>query len=187
VKHLAESRGAYDLSALEVLNESGNRINGATYAAPKCRMNDPYSATSWSEYAMVAINASGADRIGKAHYELFPKGVKATVKKADGSTVKGATLKFYPVYPSTGKVVETPLHEGTLTVTGNYIFKSNPFVVPGQADQANNIVNYLVEIFADNMEMLSSRGASQAQPGVAPVAQPAQQQPADGAEGDLPF
>ena len=152
VKHLAASRGAYDLSALEVLNESGNRINGTTYTAPKCRMNDPYSATSWSEYAMAVINASGADRIGKAHYELLPKGVKATVKNADGSTVKGAKLKFYPVYPGSGKVTETALYEGELSVTGNYIFKNNPFVVPGQADQANNIVNYLVEIFADNVK-----------------------------------
>ena len=151
-KHLAASRGAYDLSASEVLNENANRINGSTYAAPSCIMNDPYKASAWSDYAKKAINASGEARLGKAHYELFPAGIKATVRNADGSVAKGAKLKFYPVYPGSGTVTTTPLYEGELSVTGNYIFKNNPFVVPGQSDQANNIVNYLVEINLDNFK-----------------------------------
>ena len=154
-KHLATSRGAYDLSAVEVLKESGNKINSSTYKAPACIMNNPYETSSWSDYAKAVINASGAERLGKAHHELFPKGIKATVKNADGSVAKGATLKFYPVYPGSGEVTATPLHAGELTVTGNYIFQSNPFVVPGQSDMAKNIVNYLVEIYVDNVKLFT--------------------------------
>lgn len=154
-KHLATSRGAYDLSAVEVTEERGNNINSSTYTAPTCIMNNPYATSAWSDYAKAVINASGAERIGKAYYELFPKGIKATVKNIDGSVVKGATLKFYPIYPGSGEVTSTPLHEGELSVTGNYIFQSNPFVVPGQSDMSNNIVNYLVEIFADNVKLFT--------------------------------
>jgi len=148
-KYLAISRGAYDIAQEQVLDGSENWINGAVYESPACMTNNSDAVAHISDFSKASINVSGNERIAQAYYELLPKGMKATVKKADGSTAKGATLKFYPVHAGSGKVTRTARFSGGLSVTGSYIFKDNPFFAMGQNYPTKNIANYLVEVYVD--------------------------------------
>jgi single-strand DNA-binding protein len=108
------------------------------------------------------------------------------------TTERGYTLQNGTQVPERTEWHNIVLWRGLAQTAEKYVHKGDKLYIEGKIksrsyDDQNGIKRTIVEIFADNMEMLSSRGASQAQPGVAPVSQPAQQQPADGAEGDLPF
>lgn len=148
VHEFGHTRGVPDLYAAEVPAE-GNPINGEGFEAVKCIMNYPYGESEWSEYAMALINASADQRICTPHYNHFPNGIKATALTVDGKVATGAYMRFYPVYAYSNKVAEKPLYEGELSVTGNFIFSKNPFIVPDQENPDNNITNYLVEVDHD--------------------------------------
>lgn len=145
VHEFGHTRGVPDLYAAEVPAE-GNPINGEAFEAVRCIMNYPYGERVWSEYAKALINASADQRICVMHYNHFPSGIKATALTADGKTATGAYMRFYPVYAYSNKVAEKPLYEGELSITGNFVFPKNPFIVPNQENPDNNITNYLVEV-----------------------------------------
>ena len=148
-KFLAISRGAYDISQEQIWDTNENWINGETYTSPSCLTNNPDAVTYFSDFTKASINLSGDERIASAYYELIPKGLKLSVKNADGSIAKGVTLKFYPIQAGSGEVTSTPRYEGGLSVTGSYVFKDNPFFAMGQNYPTKNYSNYLVEVNID--------------------------------------
>ena len=145
VHEFGHTRGVPDLYAAEVPAE-GNPINGEAFEATRCIMNYPYGERVWSDYAKALINASADQRLCVMHYNHFPSGIKATALTADGKVATGAYMRFYPVYAYSNKVAENPLYEGGLSITGNFVFTKNPFIVPDQENPDNNITNYLVEV-----------------------------------------
>ena len=79
---------------------------------------------------------------------------------------------------------------GLAQTVEKYVHKGDKLYIEGSIhsrsyDDQNGIKRNIVEIFADNMEMLTPRGS--AQPQVASVAQPAQQPVVDNPSDDLPF
>ena len=78
------------------------------------------------------------------------------------------------------EVVEKYVHEGDkLYIEGKIRSRSY--------DDQNGVKRSIVEIFADNMEMLTPRGTVQPQQGSAPVQQPVQQPVVENPSDDLPF
>ena len=85
------------------------------------------------------------------------------------------------------------LWRGLAQTAEKYVRKGDKLYIEGKIksrsyDDQNGIKRTIVEIFADNMEMLTPRGTSQPQAG-APASQAAQPQPVAGGsdEVDLPF
>jgi len=73
-----------------------------------------------------------------------------------------------------------------------YVHKGDKLYIEGKIksrsyDDQNGIKRTIVEIFADNMEMLTPRSASQPQAQAAPAQQPVQQPVAENPSDDLPF
>lgn len=146
VHELAHSRGAIDLYGLQVTESANNPVNGQLYLAGRGMMTYPYSETIWQEHTKLMINASADRRIGIHHYVFLPDGYKVKVVDKQGATVTDCLLRFYPVYPYSYRVTETPLYEGSPSVTGFFNFPQNPFIAKGSQDPNNNVYNYLVEV-----------------------------------------
>lgn len=78
-------------------------------------------------------------------------------------------------------------------VVEKYVHKGDKLYIEGKIrsrsyDDQNGVKRYVVEIFADNMEMLSSRSTIPPQPGGNQGKQPVQPQPvAENPSDDLPF
>ena len=82
------------------------------------------------------------------------------------------------------------LWRGLAQTAEKYVRKGDKLYIEGKIrsrsyDDQNGIKRNIVEIFADNMEMLSSRATAQA-PGIS-VSQPAQQPVVETPSDDLPF
>lgn len=148
VKVLAQSRGVYDYSLTRVDNSQNNSISGDCYIPEEGLMSLGKLEAGLSEYGKAVINASGASRIARRHYEFIPSNIKAQVFTCDGSIASDAKLKFYKVLPGSGKVEKKPAFSGGLTITGNFIFASNPFF--NSENREDNVANYLVEVTGDS-------------------------------------
>ncbi len=146
VHELGHSRGMIDLYATQVTEPGNNPINGQIYRAGRGIMNYPYGETIWQEYSKLLLNASSNRRIAFHHYHFFPAGYKVKVIDPAGTVVTDCHLRFYPVYPYSNRVTETPLYEGAPSVTGFFNFPQNPFINRGSTDPNNNIYNFLVEV-----------------------------------------
>ena len=82
------------------------------------------------------------------------------------------------------------LWRGLAQTAEKYVRKGDKLYIEGKIrsrsyDDQNGIKRTIVEIFADNMEMLTPRGTSQ--PQAAPAQQPVQQPVAESSSDDLPF
>ena len=106
------------------------------------------------------------------------------------TTERGYTLQNGTQVPDRTEWHNIVLWRGLAQTAEKYVHKGDKLYIEGKIrsrsyDDQNGIKRTIVEIFADNMEMLTSRGATQA-PAAAPQAAPIQQ-PADNASDDLPF
>ena len=106
------------------------------------------------------------------------------------TTERGYTLQNGTQVPDRTEWHNIVLWRGFAQTAEKYVHKGDKLYIEGKIrsrsyDDQNGIKRTIVEIFADNMEMLTSRGATQA-PAAAPQAAPIQQ-PADNASDDLPF
>ena len=106
------------------------------------------------------------------------------------TTERGYTLQNGTQVPDRTEWHNIVLWRGLAQTAEKYVHKGDKLYIEGKIrsrsyDDQNGIKRTIVEIFADNMEMLTSRGAAQA-PAAAPQAAPIQQ-PADNASDDLPF
>ena len=108
------------------------------------------------------------------------------------TTERGYTLQNGTQVPDRTEWHNIVLWRGLAQTAEKYVHKGDKLYIEGKIksrsyDDQNGIKRTIVEIFADNMEMLTPRGASQPQM-ASPAPQAAQQQPmpADDTEG-LPF
>ena len=106
------------------------------------------------------------------------------------TTERGYTLQNGTQVPDRTEWHNIVLWRGLAQTAEKYVHKGDKLYIEGKIrsrsyDDQNGIKRNIVEIFADNMEMLTPRG--NAQPHVASVAQPAQQPVIDNPSDDLPF
>lgn len=142
------ARGMYDLYLGEV-TAARNPISHQPYESDRCIMNYPYGETFWSEFAQIIINASGAEKVARQYWDLFPETFWVKVKMKDQTPAVGAKLRFFPVIQtSSGNVVrenDVIQYRPQLDEGGSYLFDPpNPFAI----DQIpyRNIYNFLVEV-----------------------------------------
>ncbi|MCD8167193.1 MAG: single-stranded DNA-binding protein [Bacteroides sp.] len=113
------------------------------------------------------------------------------------TTDKGYTLANGTQVPERTEWHNLVLWRGLAEIAEKYVHKGDKLYVEGKIrsrsyDDQNGMKRYITEIFVDNMEMLTPRGASQGAatgaPGMQQPAQPASPSPADnGPADDLPF
>lgn len=108
------------------------------------------------------------------------------------TTERGYTLQNGTQVPDRTEWHNIVLWRGLAQTAEKYVHKGDKLYIEGKIrsrsyDDQNGIKRTIVEIFADNMEMLTPRGTSQPQASApAPQAAPVQQ-PVDNASDDLPF
>ena len=109
------------------------------------------------------------------------------------TTERGYTLQNGTQVPDRTEWHNIVLWRGLAQTAEKYVHKGDKLYIEGKIrsrsyDDQNGVKRYVVEIYADNMEMLTPRGTGQNQSATPqPAAQPAAQAaPADAAE-DLPF
>ena len=109
------------------------------------------------------------------------------------TTERGYTLQNGTQVPDRTEWHNIVLWRGLAQTAEKYVHKGDKLYIEGKIksrsyDDQNGIKRTIVEIFADNMEMLTPRGTSQPQAQAAPAPQFAQQPPvANDASEDLPF
>ena len=105
------------------------------------------------------------------------------------TTERGYTLQNGTQVPDRTEWHNIVLWRGLARTAEKYVHKGDKLYIEGKIrsrsyDDQNGVKRSIVEIFADNMEMLTPRGTAQPQqPMQQPVQQPAVENPSD----DLPF
>ena len=105
------------------------------------------------------------------------------------TTERGYTLQNGTQVPDRTEWHNIVLWRGLAQTAEKYVHKGDKLYIEGKIrsrsyDDQNGVKRSIVEIFADNMEMLTPRGTAQPQqPMQQPVQQPAVEHPSD----DLPF
>ena len=107
------------------------------------------------------------------------------------TTERGYTLQNGTQVPDRTEWHNIVLWRGLAQTAEKYVHKGDKLYIEGKIksrsyDDQNGIKRTIVEIFADNMEMLTPRGASQPQAQAA-APQPVQQPVVNDATEDLPF
>ena len=108
------------------------------------------------------------------------------------TTERGYTLQNGTQVPDRTEWHNIVLWRGLAQTAEKYVHKGDKLYIEGKIrrrsyDDQNGIKRTIVEIFADNMEMLTPRGASQPQASAAVQQQTAQQPVGGSAAEDLPF
>ena len=108
------------------------------------------------------------------------------------TTERGYTLQNGTQVPDRTEWHNIVLWRGLAQTAEKYVHKGDKLYIEGKIksrsyDDQNGIKRTIVEIFADNMEMLTPRGESQPQAQAAPDQQPVQQPVAENPSDDLPF
>ena len=114
----------------------------------------------------------------------------ATLRLA--TTERGYTMQNGTQVPDRTEWHNVVVWNRLAQVVEKYVHKGDKLYIEGKIksrsyDDQNGVKRTIVEIFADNMEMLTPRGASQPQPQAAPAQQPVQQPVAESPADDLPF
>ena len=106
------------------------------------------------------------------------------------TTERGYTLQNGTQVPDRTEWHNIVLWRGLAQTAEKYVHKGDRLYIEGKIrsrsyDDQNGVKRSIVEIFADNMEMLTPRGTAQPQQSMAsqPVQQPVVENPSD----DLPF
>ena len=108
------------------------------------------------------------------------------------TTERGYTLQNGTQVPDRTEWHNIVLWRGLAQTAEKYVHKGDKLYIEGKIksrsyDDQNGIKRTIVEIFADNMEMLTPRGAAQPQMAAPAQSQPAQQLVAGNPSDDLPF
>ena len=105
------------------------------------------------------------------------------------TTERGYTLQNGTQVPDRTEWHNIVLWRGLAQTAEKYVHKGDKLYIEGKIrsrsyDDQNGIKRSIVEIFADNMEMLTPRGTAQPQQ---PMQQPVQQPVVENPSDDLPF
>ena len=105
------------------------------------------------------------------------------------TTERGYTLQNGTQVPDRTEWHNIVLWRGLAQTAEKYVRKGDKLYIEGKIrsrsyDDQNGVKRSIVEIFADNMEMLTPRGTTQAQQ---PMQQPVQQPVVENPSDDLPF
>ena len=108
------------------------------------------------------------------------------------TTERGYTLQNGTQVPDRTEWHNIVLWRGLAQTAEKYVHKGDKLYIEGKIksrsyDDQNGIKRTIVEIFADNMEMLTPRGSAQPQMAAPAQQQPAQQPVMDSPADDLPF
>lgn len=108
------------------------------------------------------------------------------------TTERGYTLQNGTQVPERTEWHNIVLWRGLAQTAEKYVHKGDKLYIEGKIksrsyDDQNGIKRTIVEIFADNMEMLTPRGTSQSQTPSVSVQQSVQQTVAENMSDDLPF
>ena len=108
------------------------------------------------------------------------------------TTERGYTLQNGTQVPDRTEWHNIVLWRGLAQTAEKYVHKGDKLYIEGKIksrsyDDQNGIKRTIVEIFADNMEMLTPRGAAQPQMAAPAQSQPTQQPVAGNPSDDLPF
>ena len=108
------------------------------------------------------------------------------------TTERGYTMQNGTQVPDRTEWHNVVMWNRLAQVVEKYVHKGDKLYIEGKIrsrsyDDQNGVKRYVVEIFADNMEMLTPRGTAQPQSQVASVQQPVQQPVAESPSDDLPF
>ncbi|MBQ8607677.1 MAG: single-stranded DNA-binding protein, partial [Bacteroidaceae bacterium] len=108
------------------------------------------------------------------------------------TTERGYTLQNGTQVPERTEWHNIVLWRGLAQTAEKYVHKGDKLYIEGKIksrsyDDQNGIKRTIVEIFADNMEMLTPRGTSQSQAPSVSVQQSVQQTVAENMSDDLPF
>ena len=108
------------------------------------------------------------------------------------TTERGYTLQNGTQVPDRTEWHNIVLWRGLAQTAEKYVHKGDKLYIEGKIksrsyDDQNGIKRTIVEIFADNMEMLTPRGAAQPQMAASAQSQPIQQPVAGNPSDDLPF
>ena len=104
------------------------------------------------------------------------------------TTERGYTLQNGTQVPDRTEWHNIVLWRGLAQTAEKYVHKGDKLYIEGKIrsrsyDDQNGVKRSIVEIFVDNMEMLTPRGTAQPQPMQQPLQQPVVENPSD----DLPF
>ena len=105
------------------------------------------------------------------------------------TTERGYTLQNGTQVPDRTEWHNIVLWRGLAQTAEKYVHKGDKLYIEGKIrsrsyDDQNGVKRSIVEIFADNMEMLTPRGTAQPQQ---PMQQPMQQLVVENSSDDLPF
>ena len=105
------------------------------------------------------------------------------------TTERGYTLQNGTQVPDRTEWHNIVLWRGLAQTAEKYVHKGDKLYIEGKIrsrsyDDQNGVKRSIVEIFADNMEMLTPRGTTQPQQ---PMQQPVQQPVVENPSDDLPF
>ena len=105
------------------------------------------------------------------------------------TTERGYTLQNGTQVPDRTEWHNIVLWRGLAQTAEKYVRKGDTLYIEGKIrsrsyDDQNGVKRSIVEIFADNMEMLTPRGTTQSQQ---PMQQPVQQPVVENPSDDLPF
>ena len=108
------------------------------------------------------------------------------------TTERGYTLQNGTQVPDRTEWHNIVLWRGLAQTAEKYVHKGDKLYIEGKIrsrsyDDQNGVKRYVVEIYADNMEMLTSRSTTPPQSGGEQGKQPVQQPVAENTSNDLPF
>lgn len=98
IHEFGHARGVPDIYAMKV-DADKNPINGAAFHGVRCIMNYPYGEEHWSDYAVRMIDLAGGRNvdIDDLVAAALPERIRIEVAESDGTPVRGAAVRFYPV------------------------------------------------------------------------------------------
>ena len=152
IHEFGHARGVPDLYAMQV-DADKNPVNGQAFTAVRCIMNYCYGEEHWSDYAVNMINLADGRNIDIDDLVRYavPKRIEVCVRDADGSRVKDAAVKFYPVRWYTYTVAPEATFTGRTDGKGRCTLDTDTVFMPEESF-GRRYCNYLVEAEYDGVK-----------------------------------
>lgn len=128
IHEFGHSRGMPDIYAMKV-DARNNPIAPIGCQTVRCIMDYPYGESHWSRYAVNMINAAADKRIEIDHLveAMCPENIIISLTDADGSPVKDAAIRLYPVGWYSYSVSPKPIEEVRTDAAGRHVFPGDVY------------------------------------------------------------